>query len=140
VALALSVVLVVGSVAWWAFGLTFGLVSGLVVLMAPAYPLLVQALLVGIVLSLGLWRARPRLGALLALPVATLPQVGLVGWYGWELWTCRTAADPAACFAYLNGSVLLPVGVGVAVLASVVQVVVLFAAAAMAGRTGERGP
>lgn len=124
-ALALAFLLVVGSLAWWAVGLTFGVVSGLVVLMAPAWPFLVQALVAAILTSLGLWRGRPLLGALLALPVIVLPQLGIVGWYGWELWSCHTAADPDACYAYLNGSVLLPVGVGVSVLAAAVELLVL---------------
>lgn len=140
VALGLTVLLVAGSACWWGVGLTFGIVSGLVVLMAPAYPFLVQALVAGILVSLGLWRGWPRVGVLLALPVVTLPQLGIVGWYGWELWRCETAADRDACYAYLNGSVLLPVGVGGAVSASVVEVVVLAAVAAVAGRTGGRGP
>ena len=124
-ALALTVLLLVGSGAFWAFGLTFGLISGLVVLMAPLYPLLVQALGMAIVVSLCLWR-RSYLGALLlGLCCALLPQGLLVAWYGRELWRCQVAVDPAPCFGYLNGSPLLPFFIGLAVLASAGEVMVL---------------
>lgn len=108
----LSLLLLVGSVIWWAFALTFGLISGLVVLMAPLWPLLAQALVLGVVLSLGAWLRWERLAALVGLAVVGLPASGVVGWYGWQLWQCESAADPDACYAYLNGSPLLPALVG----------------------------
>jgi hypothetical protein len=126
-----TVVLVVGSLMYWGVALTFGLISGLVVIMAPAYPLLVQAALATIVVNLCLWRRAPTLALVLGLPVVTLPQVGVSAWYAWEWWACEQAIDPAACFAYLNGSVLLPIAVGVAIAVSLVEVAILFAAVAL---------
>lgn len=118
----LSALLLVGSVIYWAFALTFGLISGLVVLLAPLWPLLAQALVLGVVLSLGAWLRWERLAAGAALLIAGLPAASVVGWYAWELWSCETAADPAACYAYLNGSPLLPALVGLTAVVAAAEV------------------
>ena len=120
-AVLLPVLLLAGSVIYWAFGLTFGLISGLVLLMAPLYPLLFQAGVTATVVSLCLWREAFRTAIVLGLGCVILPQAALVAWYGRELWRCQHAADPSACFDYLNGSPILPALVGLALLVAAVE-------------------
>jgi hypothetical protein len=124
-AAACAALLVVGSVLYWSIALTFGLISGLVVLMAPVYPLLLQAVFTTMVASLCLWRGRPWLALVLGVPLVVLPQLVVLCWYGWELYACQVAPDPDACFAYLNGSPLLPLGVGIYALTAGVELCML---------------
>jgi hypothetical protein len=117
--------LVFGSVGYWAVGLTFGLISGLVVLMAPAYPILLQVMLTAIVVSACLWRGWWRLALGLGGLLIVVPQTVMVVVYAYQEWACTRAADPTACFAYLNGSVLLPIFVVIAVVAAAVELGVM---------------
>lgn len=124
-----------GSVVYWAVALTFGVISGLLVLMAPAYPLFVQAAVVTIVANVCLWLRSPLAALLLGLPIVTLPQVVMVAWYGKEWLSCLNGPVPAACLDYLNGSPLLPVVMGGALVAGGLEVVILFGYVAFARRT-----
>ncbi len=126
IALVLTGALVFGSIGFWAFGLSFGLLSGLVVLMAPIYPLLVQGMVTAIVVSLCLWRGWWRASLFLGTVLVVVPQAGIVGEYAYQEWLCTRAADPDACFAYLNGSVLLPIFVVLAVLVAIAELVMMF--------------
>lgn len=119
--------LVFGSVGYWAVGLTFGLISGLVVFMAPAYPILLQAMLTAIAVSACLWRGWWRVAIGLGGLLIVVPQAVMLIVYVYQEWACTRAADPDACFAYLNGSVLLPIFVMLAVAAALVELGVMVA-------------
>ena len=109
-------VLVFGSVLYWAIALSVGVLTGLVLLLGPAYPFLMSPVLAVFLTSLCWWRGWRWAGFGLGLVVLVAPAAVVSGVYAREWHACTVAADPDACFAYLNGSPVLPVGVAVVVL------------------------
>src|SRR5688572_14585728 len=108
------------------FGLTIGLITGCVVLVAPLYVLGFQMGLAALVVSLCLSRRRHGLALLLGTPLLLVPEVLFAGWYVRERHRCAIAADPQACFAYLDGSPLLMAFVILAAIVSLVACAALW--------------
>ena len=126
VARTVALLLAAGSVPYWGFACSFGLLSGLVVLLAPLYVLLFQAALTTIVLALCLARDAYGAARVLGLSLALGPGFAASGWYASKWVECARAADSGACFEYLNGSPLLPIGVaGYALVSTAGAIVVL---------------
>lgn len=105
----------VGSVPYLLATFSFGLISGLIVVMLPGYACLFIVALLVIVVSLCLARRWYGLARFTGASVALMPGGGLAGWYISELVFCERGADKAACLNYLNGSPLLPLGVAMGV-------------------------
>lgn len=108
------------------FGLTIGLITGLVVVLAPVYALALQMGIAGIAVSLCLWRRSYVLARAVGLVLVVVPELGFAGWYVRARILCGQAPDPRACLEYLDGSPLLRVLVVVGLLASGLGSVVLW--------------
>jgi hypothetical protein len=122
------------------FGLTIGLITGLVVLVAPLYVLALQMGIAALVVALCLWRRRYGLARLLGMPLVIVPEVLFAGWYLRERHRCVVAADPRACFAYLDGSPLLMAFVLLASIVSLVMCGMLWYVVAQAATTSTALP
>lgn len=127
VARTVALLLAAGSVPYWGFACSFGLLSGLIVLLAPLYVLLFQAALTTIVLALCLARDAYAAARVLSVSLALGPGFAAAGWYAWKNVVCARAADSAACFEHLNGSPVLPIGVAGYALASIAGAIVVLA-------------
>jgi hypothetical protein len=79
-----------------------------------------------LVVSLCLWRRRYGWARLLGTPLAIGPEVLFAGWYVRERHRCTLAADPQACFAYLDGSPLLTAFVLLSAIVSLVTCAALW--------------
>ncbi|MEZ5116749.1 MAG: hypothetical protein R2737_10815 [Candidatus Nanopelagicales bacterium] len=113
-----------------AFGITFGLISGLIVLMIPAYVVLVWLVATTVTVALCMWREHPALARALGTVVALGPAVTAVVLYARASLNCRGAVDERACYDYLNGSPLLPILVGLSVVVALAAAVAVWAATA----------
>jgi hypothetical protein len=135
--LVLGLMLVVGTILCAGVGGTFGLLSGLVVLMVPAWLLYAQALGGAIVTCAALWRGAPRGAAVLGSLAVAVPGAAVVLAYGAAYAQCLAGPDEAGCLDYLNGSPLLPFFVGVTAVLTLGEVAVVLGVARFARRQGQ---
>jgi len=112
----------VGSIPYLLFTCTVGLISGLIVVLVPFYALCAQSVAVVVVVSLCAARQRFVLARGAGIFLSGTPGLGLVSWYVREWRECADLDDPAACFAYLNGGPLMPLGVGLVAVLSALAV------------------
>lgn len=105
----LSLVLLFGTIVFVAGGLTIGLITGLILLMAPMYVIGAVCTLAAICVSLCLWRRWYWTALTLGSLILLTPTTVLVSWYAMQWQRCKQVPDPQACLAYLNGSILLPI-------------------------------
>ena len=119
----ISVAWVIVTAVTVASSLTIGLITGLVVLMVPAYLLLTWVCLIAVAVCLAQWRghrAVARTAAVAAGPAARCAGGRCVR--GARI-GCGREPDPTSCLAYLDGSPLLLLLVIVVALAGVLAVV-----------------
>ncbi len=91
---------------------TFGLISGLIVVMAPMFPVLLLVAFTACLVSLCLARQRYVLATIMGVLVSVVPTILPIIWYAAEWRKCTQLPSPEECFDYLNGSPLLLIGVG----------------------------
>lgn len=103
--------LVASSVPYLGCAFSFGLLSGLIVLLVPLYVVFVHVALTVIVVSLLLGRRWLGLAQAAGAVVSVTPAALGDAWYAHAWWHCEHVADRTACLQYLNGSPLLPLGV-----------------------------
>lgn len=117
-----------GSVPYLGCAFTFGIISGLIVILVPLYPVLFQIMLVVVAVALSLAARRHALARVLGTVLSLAPALAAVGAYTNARIGCERAQDAAACVAYLNGDPpLLPIAVGVYLVPSMVgAAIVLF--------------
>jgi hypothetical protein len=124
------VALPVGSIAFAFFGITIGLITGLIVVMIPLYVLFVQATVSLMLVSLCMKVAAPTAARVVGAVGLLAPVAFAALRYGAELLLCDQGPEAAACRAYINGDPpLVPVGLvlyaGISVGAAVTFFVVM---------------
>lgn len=112
----------VGSLGYAAVGLTVGVVTGLLVLMVPLWPLGAQAFLVAESVLVGQWWGAPRVGRTVAFGFALVPPAAAL--FAYLRAHARCGADDA-CHAYLDDHHLLPGFLGVCAVCGIAEAAVL---------------